>query len=357
MFPGNGVPSEFGNHMAALSERKIAIVRTLVETAPDKVVGGLQAALAETASDSALGGVRRLVEAEFRDRSLRNIILQPIAPMCVGGGDDPRKLTFPSRALALIWRGLRASHGDLIEQVRLDLDDHAPVHTLMAAFDELGVAAAAGLRAAETPEYKSAAQVCDQAREGGAEILAACLDLAPIVRRGTQRLPEWLAHSGSEVTAAARLAYKDAVAIAEDAGTRFFDMLAAQMAQPWMVLRVISAVMDKPTERYLRDSELAGFGEALLADIDAALAAIGGLKADDGPAAGREVARKAELVVQQIMEVETCVDLQREHGWGARVAKQRASLAAACAWAAPRWRPSRPRAGGPRPPTPGSRVA
>lgn len=37
--------------MAALSKRKIEIVRTLVEAAPDRVVGGLQMALAETVED------------------------------------------------------------------------------------------------------------------------------------------------------------------------------------------------------------------------------------------------------------------------------------------------------------------
>ncbi|MBL8553494.1 MAG: hypothetical protein JNL41_04390 [Phenylobacterium sp.] len=313
--------------MAALNERKIAFVRSLVETAPDKVVGGLQAALAETASDSALGGVRRLVEAEVRERTLRNIVLQPVVPMCLGGGDDTRKLTFPSKALAHVWRALRATHGETIEHVQRDLDEQAPIHTIMALFDELSAAATAGLRAAGSPDYAAAIAACDQGRPDGGGMFMSCLDIAPVVRRATQRLPEWLAHPGGETSAAARLAYKDAVAIAEDSGPRFFEMLAAQMAQPWMVLRVISAVMDKPTERYLRDSELSSFGEHLLADIDASLSAIGALKADDGPAAASEAARLADLAVHQILEVETSLDLQREQGWGQRVFKQRATLA------------------------------
>ena len=49
-------------------------------------------------------------------------------------------------------------------------------------------------------------------------------------------------------------------------------MLAAQMAQPWMVLRIISAVMDKPTERYLRDNSPASRG--VFEDIDKALGEI-----------------------------------------------------------------------------------
>lgn len=312
--------------MSALSERKIAIVRTLVESAPDRVVGSLRQALAETADHSALGGVKRLVEVEVYDRTLRNSILQPIAPMCVGGA-PPHRLTFPSGVLGLLWRGVRNVEIDAIAVVREAVEKDTPAHLVIEAEDQVTAAAAAGIRAGEAAEFRSAAALCDQARAGGAEQLAACLDIAPVVRRAIQRLPEWLAHPGGETSAASRLAYKDAVTIAEDAGPRFFEMLAAHMAHPWMVLRVISAVMDKPTEHYLADSEMAAFGEGLLADIDEALRSIGRLKGDDGPSAGRAAAGQADLIVRQIMEIETCMDLQRDHGWGQRLHKQRTSLA------------------------------
>ena len=87
--------------MDALSERKIEIVRHLVESAPDRVVGGLQQALSQTAIESPLGRVKLVVETEVADRTLRNLTLQPIAPMCVAGG-DPGDVTFPPRVLALI---------------------------------------------------------------------------------------------------------------------------------------------------------------------------------------------------------------------------------------------------------------
>ena len=314
--------------MSALSERKIAIVRTLVESAPDRVVGSLRQALAETVDTGALGGVKRLVEVEVHERTLRNTVLQPVAPMCVGAGHDPHRLTFPSRTLALLWRGLRAADDDeLISVVRNLVEDNAAAHAVVAAEDKLTALTAAGLRRREQPDFRAAAELCDQARPGGADLLAACLDIAPVVRRSTQRLPEWLAHPGGETSAGARLAYRDACAVDDDAGPRFFEMLSAQMAHPWMVLRVISAVMDKPTERYLADSEMAGFGESLLSDIDEALASIGRLQPDAGPPAGRSAAKLAELVVQQITEIETCVNLEREHGWGHRVHSQRAGLA------------------------------
>jgi hypothetical protein len=206
-------------------------------------------------------------------------------------------------------------------------DEGAPVPVIFAVYDQLVATAAQGLRERTEPEFRAAADLCDARRPGDADVLAACLDITPVVRRAMQRLAEWITHPGGETSAAARLAYKDAVEIDEDAGPRFFHMLAAQMAQPWMVLRIISAVMEKPTERYLRDSELSSFGEGVFEDVDKALVEIAKLDPDDGPAAGRAVAKQAELIVQQVLELETCMDLQRDQGWGLRVVKQRASLA------------------------------
>ena len=235
--------------MAALSERKIAIVRTLVETAPDRVVGNLRQALAETAEDSALGAVRRLVETEVSDRTLRNTVLQSVAPMFVGGGDHTRTLTFPARALALLWRGLKAAEGPAVAQASTDFDNGVPAQTAQACQDRLVAIAGASLRSRAGSDFRAAAEICDLGRPNGADQLASCLEIAAVVRQAVRRMPEWVAHPGKETAASARLAYKDVVEISEDAGPRFFEMLAAHMPHPWMVLRIISAVMDKPTER------------------------------------------------------------------------------------------------------------
>lgn len=309
--------------MVALSERKIQIVRTLVGTAPDRVIGNLRQALAETAEDSALGGVRRLVETEVSDRTLRNTVLRPVAPMFAGGGDSADTLTFPTRALALLWRGLKVADPPGIAQACAEADDLTPTSIAQALHDHLVALAAARLRSRADPDFRAAAEICDLGRPNGADQLANCLEIAPVVRRAAARLADWTAHPGLESSAAARLAYKDAVEISEDAGPRFFEMLAAQMAHPWMVLRIISAVMDKPTERYLADSELARFAEAVMDDIDIALDRISDFKPDEGRPAACVAADLAELVLRQIVEVETSVDLQREHGWGQRVHHQR----------------------------------
>jgi hypothetical protein len=314
--------------MAAISERKIEIVRQLVEAAPDRVVGGLQAALAETTDDSALAGVRRLVEVEARDRRLRNGILQPIVPMCVGDGRGLGRLVFPARALACIWRGLKVISPDGVADAAVALVDYRPGESPTDPFDALVRLAADALRNRQTRDFEQAADVCDEARPGGADLFALCLDLAPVVRRTIPKLPDWTAHFGDETSASARLAYKDAVAIADDAGPRFFELLSAQLPYPWMVLRVISAVMDKPTERYLADSEMAVFGERVMREIDEALKAIAHLDLEAGPEAGRAAGKRVELITFQISEMETCIDLSREHGWGHDIVKFKKSLAA-----------------------------
>jgi hypothetical protein len=314
--------------MAALSERKLEIVRTLVETAPDKVVNGLHQALAEASGDTALASVRRLVETESRDRQLRNIVLLPIAPMCVGDGRDPLRLTFPARVMGLIWRGLKAYHPAVVTNAELALYDYRPGETSNDQFDRLLRLAAKGVRAAEHREFRTVGEICDAARPDGAAALLACLDLGGVVRGAAHKLPAWTAQQNGDATIAARLAYKDAVAISDDAGPRFFQMLAAQLQNDWMILRIVSAVMDKPTERYLAETELGMFGQYILHEIENALDGIANFDLDGGAPAAVEAGRQVDQVTQQATDLETYVTVSREHGWGKALVKHRKSLAA-----------------------------
>ncbi|WP_165842832.1 hypothetical protein [Phenylobacterium deserti] len=313
--------------MPALSERKLQIVRTLMESAPDQVIGGLHAALADTGGDTPLASVRRLVEGEARERRLRNIILEPIAPMCVGDGRDPHHLVFPARALGAVWRGLKTVAASQIAEAELALYDYRPGEVVPPVFDRLGRLAARGVRERSNPGFTAAAEACEAAWAGGADAFVACLDLCAVVRRSIYRLQEWTGQPTEEVSITARLAYKDAVAISEDAGPRFFEMLGAQLPHRWMILRVISAVMDRPTERYLAATELAVFGERVLRDIEEALRTIAKFDLDGGVELASEAARLVELITFEATELETCIDLTHESGWGKELVKHRRSLA------------------------------
>ena len=313
--------------MPGLSDRKIEIVRHLVESAPDKIVGGLQNALAAASGDSVLAGVRRLVEGEVADRRLRNAVLAPIAPLCVADGAGRDHITFPPRVLALIWRGLKATCPAEVAKAQRTLADDRSEETPNSPFDLLAAAAVDGLRAREQRDFIAAAELADQSGPGGAELLLSCLALSPIIRESTLRLPDWISRTTDERAAAARVAYKDAVAISDDAGPRFFEMLSAQLAEPWTILRIVSAVMDRPTEHYLAASEFSVFGERLLDEIDKNLGRVVHFDLDGGPPAGRDAAATVELITLQIAEIENSVELGKEGGWGGRVQKQKKSLA------------------------------
>ena len=313
--------------MAVLPAHKAAILRTLVETAPCRVVASLQQALAETSDDSALGSVRQLVEAEIADRAFRGAVLSPVVPMFIGMGNSRLALTFPSRALSLIWRGLKTVQAAAVGDAQAVCASAEKPRGWEVCYDKLAAAAAQALREGDNADFRTAAKLCDEGRAGGAVALVNCLEIAPVVRRATEKLPVWITHARGETSAAARLAYSDAVEIAEDAGPRFFEMLAAQLDQRWMVLRIISAVMERPTERYMADTELASFVVNVMDEIEVALTSIDNLDFDGGAAAGRSVAGETERAVNQIAEIETNFELSRKRGWGNRAQKQRVRLA------------------------------
>lgn len=313
--------------MTALSERKIEIVKTLVETAPDTVVGSLQAALADTSPTSALGSVRELVETEVKDRRLRNIVLNPILPMFRGITRGESALAFPYRALGLLWRAMKETAPHEVATAERVFTEFSAEDMSSESFDQLCHFAANGLREKDHPLYAETAKACDEGRAGGAESLAICLDVSHVARKAVQRLPDWLANSDANNTFAARLAYKDSVAISDEAGICFCEMLASHMAQPYMILRIISAVMDRPSERYLAESEMSVFAFRVMDEIDETLRKVMKIDSNGGPDHAVEVGRNVELVTLMVAEMETCIEMQREAGWGLRVAKQKRSLA------------------------------
>lgn len=315
--------------MAALPEDKIEIVRALVEQAPDPVVGRLQAALAEAGGDDALASVRQLVDLEADDRRVRNSVLAPIVPMCVGDGRAPDRLQFPKQVLGLIWRGLKQAAPEEVIDARGILHELVGCEQSRDAFDRLTRVAAAALRDREGRDFVAAAEAADAVREGGAGLLAGCLELAPVVRLACQRLPEWITRMGRDETAQARVSFKDAVALRSDGGPLFFEMLSAQLAHPSHVLRVISGVMDKPDEHYFAASESAVFALRLMDEIDEGLTRLAGFDAEGGREAGREAARAVERITGQVCEIEGAIRLDRDGGWGRRIAHQRSLLAEA----------------------------
>jgi hypothetical protein len=165
-------------------------------------------------------------------------------------------------------------------------------------------------------------------KDGGAAF-ASYLDLCPIARDALARLPDWLVRMTDERAAAARLAYKDAVALSDDAGPQYFEILLAHLVEPWQVLRVMSAIMDHPGDKYAAASELARFGEYILADIDKRLADFRAFDPSQGACAGAAASAALHVAAVEIAEFENSIELSREGPWGSRIGQQKKTLAQA----------------------------
>jgi hypothetical protein len=306
--------------MAAIAANKLLMVRMLVETAPDAALRSLELALSGPAGgQGALATVRRLIEDETAARYIRNSVLAPIVPLCANRGGD--RTAFPSRVLTLLWAALRAEAPKKVEEATArcnpwDLEQGPP-----DVFNELCKIAARGVRAQTAPGFIALEPICD------IDELASCLELATIVRAALPKLSEWISKMSQDRASAARLAYNDACNIRSDAGPLLFEMLAAHLPDDWRILRVISAVMDRPSDKFWASSEVGVFGERVLADIESSIEVIRGFDLDKGEAEGRRAGHAALRVSQEITEIEQSVNLAKEGPWGKRIAKSKQTIA------------------------------
>jgi hypothetical protein len=311
--------------LSQISESKAELVRRLIEQAPDAAIRNLLRALtADFGHDEGLTRVQHMVEAEANDRGARNQTFSPITPLCAPPGPFSG-LWFPPRTLSLMWRGLKETSPTVVTAAKSLCSNWRGADSSPDIFDTLCAKAAIGLRMGDG-SFAAAALAADQG--GGRAALVACLDIAAVTRRALDQMPEWLGRMTSEKAAKLRLAYRDAVGVAEDAGPRFFEMLAAHLSEPWLILRVISGVMDRPNEAFVSGSELGGFGERVLDDIERLLAGVSAFK----PAAGRQAAHAAAAAVHtatvEITEMEQAFHLTHDGVWGKRLAHQKLALAA-----------------------------
>src|SRR5262249_44061555 len=107
------------------------------------------------------------------------------------------------------------------------------------------------------------------------------------------------------------------------------EMLAAHLTEPWLILRVISGVMDRPAEAYVAGSELSSFGERVLADIDRRLAVVEAFNPAAGRAAAQAAADAVHLVTAERGALEQSIGVPPDVAGGRRTAHRKRTLAAA----------------------------
>lgn len=306
--------------MSSLTPTKIEMLKSLITTAPDAVVLELKDSFSSQPSDGGtVDDLYAMIEREIADRQVRAAVLGPLAPLF---GRDPAQgwAAFPAEGHVRLWRAIKSAWPSDVAIVASLIRYRDPEEILDQACDALCGRAATGLRE-EHPAFAPVVEVCR------AEMLLACLDLAPVVRAAREQISEWIIRATDKRMAAMRIAYRDAVARSPEGGPHMMDILAAHLDKPWLILRVISAVMDRPTENYLAASELGIFGERILADAEADLEFIRRFDPAAGAAAGRAAALAVHRAAASIAEIDEAMSLGRDSLWGKRHAAARRMLA------------------------------
>jgi hypothetical protein len=324
---GANRPREISRAMPGLTAQQTTVIRTLIDTAPDSAIRSLDAALASEPLEGAMAEIRDLVAFEAAERKTRTLVFQPLAALCPRKAPVSPHKTFPYKTLVLLWSALRSYAPDqasLAQAACLNWTDESDPPEV---FDRLCADAAQGLRHAAGTPFAPAAALLDASEPQGAEIFASYLDLIPLARKTIRKLPEWLARMTDERAVTVRLAFKDATAIAADAGPKFFEILSAQLAEPWQILRIVSAVMDHPGDSYMAGSELKHIGERLLSEIGRHLDTLRAFDPFAGQAAGKAAALAVSSAVALIGEFENAVDLGKDGPWGSTIFKHKKDLA------------------------------
>lgn len=313
--------------MGELSELRLGAVRRLIEQVPDRAIRSLESALAHGGrADRSMAVVQDLVNAEVLDRRVRSVVLAPLIPLCSPPRDSLQRLTFPYSAPVLTWRGLKAvdPHG-VGQAVRAGMHLRADQET-PPVFDEMATRAAKGLRG-EEPAFEPLRQALQAHGPLALQQYSQALALIPLARQAVARLPVWVRTLSGEYAASIRLAFRDAVAIDEDAGPVFIEILFGRLEEPHQVLRLISLVMERPNDRYLAASELASFGDRLLGDLDRCIEEVRRFDASRGLEGGVALARAVHTGTAIVNEFDQWLEIKREGPWGSRLTRQRRSLA------------------------------
>jgi hypothetical protein len=155
------------------------------------------------------------------------------------------------------------------------------------------------------------------------------LDLLPVLRRAQPLASYWVRHPCPETTASIRLAYKDAAARAEDCGALFMEAVLLYLEEPAQVLRIFSLMMDRPTDRFLADSELGGLCGRLLQDVQDRVHSVRQFNPSEGPGAGVAEAESVLVASRTLREFEEWIELSSEGPWCGRVPALKSALASA----------------------------
>jgi hypothetical protein len=304
--------------MGVIADKRLNLVKGLVKTLPQTSLRSLELALGLT-KDEALVEVRNLVSLELEFRHVKEAVFAPFHPLFEPRHDGLEGVQFPPWLLDNIWAALEVREPELYMQSRYALrglrsEDPTPV-----VFFRLVTAAAQICR--DHPDEILPAKPDASDGEAVTEF-AKYLDLHRISRAMLHRLPDFLGRIDADRATALRLMFKDACANDAEGGYRLMEILFASLEEGAQIVKFVATVSDRAGERFLAASELAVFGERILAvaeerlrDLKAYMGGRGKVCEDLGVAG-----QKVTACLAVIHSFENYIELQREGPWGKRLA-------------------------------------
>ena len=309
--------------MAELSVAQRAVLAQMLERVPDRVLKTLSEAVAQMPGERAVA-LSLMLADETTDRRRRATAFAPLLPMFQARPDGVASLTFPAGVLPRLWKTASSKEPELL----VVLDDYRPIEEnpkMRAVADRICMAAAAAVR--DKPDLVWPSSGGDEAaRIRGLDDLALCFDLAAMARRGLLNLPDLILRPTADQLAELRLLIRDCAEITVDGGPRMLEIMFAHLGDASLILRlVVHSSNAAGKEGFLSESEMAGFVNRLIAEVEARVTRIAshkpGSKADPGPGVRTDIAWCAETLA----ELDVTLQLDPEGAWGkqAREARDR----------------------------------
>ena len=314
--------------MGSLKDGQIAAVKALIDAAPDSAVRALEVALKADQGGGTAAVIRDLVNAEAVERRACAEVLAPLLQLCGPKPHDLVRLNFPAETPRRLWRALKATARADVEHAVAAWLGRAWSDSSPPIFDKLCGRAAKALREGH-PEFAPVAALLDGEDREALPRLALTLEIAPLARAALQHLPQWLNRTSGAHVAAMRLIYKDATQCGERAGPLLLEVILGHLAEPWLVMKIVAAIMDTPNERYVAASELASFPERLLDSADRSIERVRGIEESRGAEGGAEAALAVSCALATLGALETSLSLQKDGPWSNRLTHQRRALAGA----------------------------
>lgn len=303
--------------MSDLSEAKRAAIAALIEAAPDAMLTSIEAAF-RTASSAPAVAVRNLAVAAQVERAARALAFEPILPLFKARADGVKAPCFPAATLSALWRELAQRRPDAVAILAARIRSQEP-DAPGVVVDGLCAEAAALLREGDVAAWCLAS-------EADAESLAAYFELTPLARATLPRLHEWLGRIDHERGVSLRLAFKDAAGVRDDGAARLLELMLGHLDHAGQVLRLVAAITDGARESFIRNSELADFGERLVAFVEERAGEIRRLGPRSTAAETEAAMAGLSAAVEILSEFDINVPPTPEGDWSRRLASARSAI-------------------------------